>query len=214
MGLIEIEFNIFNIIISTFIFGLGIDYCIFVTTGMLKEYQTGEKTLATHKTSIILSVITTILGVGVLIFAKHPALFSISLVSIIGIFSAMFVAFSIQPLLFNLLIGSRTKRPISFGLLIHSVLSFLYYGMGGLCLSIFSVLIMPLIPLSERVKMRGFHKVISKFMKSVLYTNPFVKKTIINKGNETFSKPGIIVANHTSFLDILAVGMLHPKIIF
>lgn len=214
MGLLGIEFNIFNIIISTFIFGLGIDYCIFITNGMLKEYQTGEKTLATHKTSIVLSVITTILGVGVLIFAKHPALYSISLVSIVGIFSAMFVAFSIQPLLFNLLIGSRNKRPISFRLLIHSVLSFIYYGLGGLCLSIFSVLIMPFIPLSKKVKMRGFHKVISKFMKSVLYTNPFIKKEIINKGNETFSKPGIIIANHTSFLDILAVGMLHPKIIF
>jgi len=214
MGLLGVEFNIFNIIISTFIFGLGIDYCIFITNGMLKEYQTGEKTLATHKTSIILSVITTILGVGVLIFAKHPALYSISLVSIIGIFSAMFVSFSIQPLLFNLLIGSRTKRPISFRLLIHSVLSFIYYGLGGLCLSIFSVLLMPLLPFGKKLKMKGFHMVISKFMKSVLYTNPFVKKSIINTGNEDFSKPGIIIANHTSFLDILAVGMLHPKIIF
>ncbi|RMA65717.1 1-acyl-sn-glycerol-3-phosphate acyltransferase [Ulvibacter antarcticus] len=214
MGLTGIHFNIFNIIISTFIFGLGIDYSIFVTNGMLKEYQTGEKTLSTHKTSIILSVITTILGVGVLIFAKHPALYSISLVSIIGIFSAMLVAFTIQPLLFVLFIGSNTKRPISLRLLLHSVLSFLYYGLGGLCLSIFSVLIMPLIPLSKKVKMKGFHAVISKFMKSVLYTNPFVKKRIVNEGNETFSKPGILIANHTSFLDILAVGMLHPKIIF
>ncbi|GHC42348.1 1-acyl-sn-glycerol-3-phosphate acyltransferase [Ulvibacter litoralis] len=214
MGLFGLEFNIFNIIISTFIFGLGIDYSIFVTNGMLKENETGEKTLATHKTSIILSVITTILGVGVLIFAKHPALYSISVVSIIGIFAAMLVSFTIQPLLFKLFIGSKTKRPISLRLLLHSVGSFLYYGLGGLCLSIFSVLLMPLIPLSKKVKMLGFHKVISKFMKSVLYTNPFVKKRIVNVGNETFEKPGIIIANHTSFLDILAIGMLHPKIIF
>jgi hypothetical protein len=62
--------------------------------------------------------------------------------------------------------------------------------------------------------MGWFHKVISKFMKSVLYTNPFVKKKIINEANEDFSKPAIIIANHTSFLDILAVGMLHPKICF
>ena len=50
------------------------------------------------------------------------------------------------------------------------------------------------------------------FMKSVLYTNPFVsKKIFIN--NEFFKKQGIIIANHTSFLDILVIGMLHPKII-
>tara|TARA_R110002124_G_scaffold17532_2_gene73036 strand:- start:11802 stop:15422 length:3621 start_codon:yes stop_codon:yes gene_type:complete len=214
MGLLQIQFNIFNIIISTFIFGLGIDYSIFMTNGLLKTYRTGEQDIATHKTSIILSVITTILGVGVLIFAKHPALYSISVVSIIGILSAMLVAFTVQPLLFKLFIGSRSKRPISLRLLIHSALSFSYYGLGGFGLSIFSVVIMPLIPLSKKVKMRGFHRVISKFMKSVLYSNPFVKKRIINAGNETFEKPGIIIANHTSFLDILAIGMLHPKIIF
>jgi len=214
MGFLEIEFNIFNIIISTFIFGLGIDYSIFITNGMLKEYQTGEKTVATHKTSIILSVITTILGVGVLIFAKHPALYSISVVSIIGIFSAVLIAFTLQPLLFILFIGSKTKSPITLRLLLHSVLSFGYYGLGGLFLSLFSVSIMKIIPFSKKVKMKWFHTTISKFMKSVLYTNPFVKKKIINLNNEDFKKPGIIIANHTSFLDILAIGMLHPKIIF
>src|SRR5690606_26726291 len=50
MGLLHIEFNIFNIIISTFIFGLGIDYSIFMTKGLLKELQTGEKVMVTHKT--------------------------------------------------------------------------------------------------------------------------------------------------------------------
>ncbi|WP_303316726.1 MMPL family transporter [Flavivirga abyssicola] len=214
MGLFHIEFNIFNIIISTFIFGLGIDYSIFITNGLLHEYKTGEKAFATHKTSIILSVITTILGVGVLIFAKHPALYSISLVSIIGILSAVIISFTIQPSLFKLFIGSKTKRPITLRLLIHSILSFGYFGLGGLLISLFSATLLKIIPVSKKVKMRWFHKTVSKYMKSVLYTNPFLKKNVINLSNETFEKPAIIIANHTSFLDILAVGMLHPKIIF
>ncbi|WMI69486.1 1-acyl-sn-glycerol-3-phosphate acyltransferase [Mangrovimonas sp. YM274] len=214
MGLFGVQFNIFNIIISSFIFGLGIDYSIFVTNGLLHQYRTGEPMLVTYKTSIILSVITTILGVGVMIFAKHPALYTISVVSIIGILSAMIVSFTIQPELFWLFIGSRTKRPIKLRLLLHSVVSFGYYGLSGLLLSLYSVAIMPLIPISKKVKMKWFHKVVSKFMKSVLYTNPFVKKTILNPTNETFEKQAVIIANHTSFLDILAIGMLHPKIIF
>ncbi|MDB9961025.1 MMPL family transporter, partial [Oceanihabitans sp.] len=214
MGLFGIEFNIFNIIISTFIFGLGIDYCIFITNGLLHEYRIGDSALPTHKTSIILSVITTLLGVGVLIFAKHPALYSISLVSIIGILSALLISFSIQPLLFKLFIGSKTKRPITLRLFLHSVLSFGYYGLGGFLLSIISVILIPIIPLSKKIKMGWFHKVLSKFMKSVLFTNPFVDKRIINTHNETFKKQAVIISNHTSFLDILAVGMLHPKIIF
>ncbi|WP_241507224.1 MMPL family transporter [Aquimarina sediminis] len=214
MGLLGVEFNIFNIIISTFIFGLGIDYCIFITNGLLTEYKTGEKALPTHKTSIILSVITTILGVGVLIFAKHPALYSISLVSIIGILSAVFVSFTVQPILFTLFIGSKTKRPITLRVFIHGMLSFGYFGLGGFLLSIFSVSIIKVIPVNKRVKMKWFHRVVSKFMKSVLYSNPFVKKKISNLNSETFDKQAVIIANHTSFLDILTIGMLHPKIIF
>ena len=214
MGLFHIEFNIFNIIISTFIFGLGIDYSIFMTNGLLKEYRTGEITLATHKTSIILSVITTILGIGVLIFAKHPALHSISLVSIIGILSAMIIAFTIQPFLFKLFIGSNFKRPITLRLLIHSILSFGYYSLGGITFSIFSFTIINIIPINKKVKMKWYHKAVSKFMKSVLMTNPWIKRKIINEHNETFEKQAVIIANHSSFLDILSIGMLHPKMIF
>ncbi|RKR14489.1 hypothetical protein CLV91_0566 [Maribacter vaceletii] len=213
MGLLGIEFNIFNIIISTFIFGLGVDYSIFITNGLLSENRTGEKIVPTHKTSILLSVITTILGVGVLIFAKHPALYTISLVSLVGILSAVLIAFTVQPLLFKLFIGNKTKRPISFRLFIHSVLSFTYFGLGGLVLSFFS-LVLKIIPVSKKVKMGGFHRSISKLMGSVLYTNGFVSKEIINLQKETFKEPVMIIANHTSFLDILAIGMLHPKIVF
>ncbi|OBX26653.1 hypothetical protein LX77_01125 [Gelidibacter algens] len=109
MGLFHLEFNIFNIIISTFIFGLGVDYSIFMTNGM----RSGVSSMTTHKTSIILSVLTTILGVGVLIFAKHPALNSLATISIIGILSAMFITFTIQPILYVLLISRSSPADAS-----------------------------------------------------------------------------------------------------
>lgn len=214
MGFFGLEFNIFNIIICSFIFGLGIDYSIFVTNGMLRHYRTGENVLMTYKVSIILSVITTILGMGVLVFAKHPALYSVSLISVIGILSALITTFTIQPLLFHLLIGSHSKRPISLRYLVHSSLSFGYFGIGGVLLSLASVILIPIIPISKKRKMAVFHKLVSKFMKSVLYTNPFVSKKVLNPHKENFKNPVVIIANHTSFLDILAIGMLHPKIIF
>ncbi len=214
MGIFRVHFNIFNIIISTFIFGLGIDYSIFITKGLRKQLVTGQNVLPTNKTAILLSVITTILGVGVLIFAKHPALYAISIVSIIGIFSAMIMAFTVQPLLFKLFIGGKTKQAINLRVLLMSVFSFGYFGFGGLSLSFYSWLVMPILPISKRAKMNGFHTAISKYMKSVLYTNPFVKKRIIKSTEENFTKPAVIIANHTSFLDVLSIGMLHPKICF
>ncbi|MBQ4913720.1 MMPL family transporter [Maribacter sp. MMG018] len=214
MGLLNIEFNIFNIIICSFIFGLGVDYSIFVTNGLLTEHRTGVKTLPTHKTSILLSIITTIASVGVMVFAKHPALYAISRVSLIGIFSAAFVAFTLQPQLFRLFIGNKDKRPISLRYFIHSVLSFIYFGLGGIVFSLYAWIVTKINPDQAQKENIRFHKAVSILMKSVLYTNPFVKKQVVNPHNETFEKPVMIIANHTSFLDILCIGMLHPKIIF
>ena len=96
MFILGIQFNILNIIISTFIFGLGLDYAIFMTNAALKEYESGHSYLQTYQASIIISAITTILGMGVLIFAKHPALRSISLISILGILSTILTVFVLQ----------------------------------------------------------------------------------------------------------------------
>ena len=217
MGLFGLEFNIINIIVCTLIFGIGVDYSIFMTTALQKEHTYGKTELPAYKTSILLSVTTTILGIGVLIFAHHPALKSIALIAIIGIFSAGLITFVLQPLIFRFFISNRVLKgrpPFQLRTFLHGILSFFYYGLGGFLMSLFSITIMNIIPLSAKMKMKGFRYVISKFMKSVLYTNPFVKKEVINNNQEDFQKPAIIIANHTSVLDILAVGMLSPRTIY
>jgi len=212
-----LELNIFSTIVCTLIFGIGVDFSIFMTSALQNEYTTGKNNLATYRTSILLAVITTVLSIGTLIFAKHPALKSISSVSLIGIFSAVIITFVFYPLLFKIAFTNRVKKrksPISLRLFLHSTLSFIYYGLGGFVFSVFGQIMMKLIPVNKSVKMKWFRKSMSKFMKSVLYTNPFATKRIINNNNEDFSKPAIIISNHTSFLDTLAVGMLSHKIIF
>jgi len=117
LAVFNIEFNILNIIISTFIFGLGLDYSIFITNAFLKEYETGVKVIKTYRTSILLSVITTLLGIGALFFAEHPALKSISIVSIIGVITALLVAFIVQGFIFQKLFIDRKltgRAPFTF----------------------------------------------------------------------------------------------------
>jgi 1-acyl-sn-glycerol-3-phosphate acyltransferase len=217
MGIFGLQFNVVNIIVCTLIFGIGVDYSIFMTSALQKEYTFGKTELPSYRTSILLSVATTILGIGVLIFAKHPALKSISLIAIIGIFSALMITFILQPLVFNFFVSNRVKKgksPFEIKRLVHSALSFTYYGLGGFVLSVVSVILMKILPFSKKSKLKVFHFVMSKFMQSVLMTYPSLKRKIINTPNETFNKPAVIIANHSSFLDILAVGMLSPKIIF
>lgn len=217
MGMFDIRFNIFSTIVCTLVFGHGVDFSIFMTSALQKEYSTGKNEMATYRTSILLAVLTTVLGIGALVFAGHPALKSISSVSLIGVFAALIITFIFYPILFRFFLTHRVKKgnaPFEFRTLIHSILSFTYYGLGSFLLSIFSLVLVNIIPIKKKWKIMAFRYTMSKFMKSVLYLNPFVKKTVLNPNNEKFDKPAIIIANHTSFLDILAVGMLSPKVIY
>lgn len=103
MGLLGIQFNLVNIILATFIFGQGDDYTIFITEGCLQEYTYGRKVLLSHKRSVALSALIMFVGIGSLIFARHPALHSLAEVTIVGMFSVVLMAYVIPPLLFGLI---------------------------------------------------------------------------------------------------------------
>ena len=106
MGLLDIQFNIVNVILATFIFGQGDDYTIFMTEGCLYERTHGRKMLAAHKRSIALSALIMFIGIGTLIFARHPALRSLAEVTIVGMFSVVLMAYVIPPLF----LASRPKK--------------------------------------------------------------------------------------------------------
>lgn len=217
MYLLDLELNIFSTIVTTLILGLGIDFSIFMTSGLQQRYTTGVNKLRTYRTSILLAVITTVLALGALVFAEHPALKSISLVSLIGIISAMIITFVFYPVVFFICIEKRPKKgksPITFRLFITAVISFFYYGFGGVVYSFLGMIIMPILPLKKEAKKRIYRRVIAKFLMSVMYSNYGVRNSVKNPHNEKFDKPAIIIPNHTSFLDTLSMGMLGTKFIF
>ncbi|MCS3867105.1 1-acyl-sn-glycerol-3-phosphate acyltransferase [Chryseobacterium ginsenosidimutans] len=209
-----LELNIFSTVVCTLVFGVGDDFSIFLTQAMQKEHTTGKNELPTYRTSIILAVFTTILSIGSLIFAKHPALHSLALVALIGMFSVIIITSTLYPFWFRLLITNRAKKglsPITFRLFLRSVLSFIYYGLGGLIFSFFGHFF---VKKAKGKTLDNIKKAIALFLKSVLHLSPFVKKTVIKNPNEDFSKPSVIIANHTSFLDTLALAMATHKIIY
>ena len=110
MSLLGIKFNIVNIILATFIFGQGDDYTIFMTEGCVSEHELGKPVLAPYKRSIILSALIMFIGIGTLIFARHPALHSLAEVTIIGMSSVVLMAYLIPPLLFKWTMKRNKKR--------------------------------------------------------------------------------------------------------
>lgn len=216
MGLLGIKFNIINIIVSTLIFGLGDDYSIFIMDGLLQEYKTGEKNLSSFKSSILLSAITTIAGLGVLIFAKHPALQSIAIISVVGILCVVLVAQVCIPLLFAFLIKNRTQRkvyPWTFFSLCKTLFSQCWFIGGSMLLAVIGFVLVKCNPFNKEKGKYWYHVVIARFSRSLIYVMGNVKKTIINPLNEDFSRPAIIICNHQSGLDNFVMMMLHPKLI-
>ena len=112
MALLGIQFNIINIILSTFIFGQGDDYTIFMTEGTVYEYKHHRPMLASYRRAIILSALIMFIGIGSLIIARHPALHSLAEVTIVGMFSVVLMAFVIPPLAFRLWLRFCHKKSV------------------------------------------------------------------------------------------------------
>jgi len=216
MGMAGLQFNIVNIILSALIFGLGDDYSLFIMDGLLQEYKTGKKNLSSYKSSIVLSAITTLAGLGVLIFAKHPALRSIAIISITGIFCVVIIAQVLIPFFFQFLIKNRVHKklfPWTASGLFKSIFSLSYFAVGSWLVTIFGYIFVKWNPFFKSRSKYLFHRMLSAYTWSVLDIMGNVKKKVINTRNEDFSKPCVMIANHQSFLDILVMTMLYPKVI-
>ncbi len=215
MALFQIEFNIVNVMVSTFIFGLGDDYSIFIMDGLQQEYQAGKKNLPAIRVSIVLSAVTTMAGLGVLAFAEHPALRSIAAISIIGIGCVFIMAQTIEPFLFRWLITNRTlqgKAPITFFGLVSTTFTYGFFVLGSIVLTVIGLVVRN-IPFKRTHMRLFFHTLLSGFTRALIRLAPGVKVNVIGKTVDTFSQPSVILANHSSFIDILVTTMLHPKII-
>ena len=111
MALLGIEFNLINILISTFVFGIGVDYSIFVMTGLIGELRSGNRSLLrAHKAAIFFSGFSLIVVIGSLTFATHPAIRSTGIVSLIGMVTTILITYILQPLVFRLAMKNETLR--------------------------------------------------------------------------------------------------------
>lgn len=110
MGAFGMQFNLINIVISTFIFGIGVDYSIFVMDGLLGRGNNNPTLLTYHKTAIFFSAVVLILSIASLMFATHPAISSIGLSTLIGMGSTIAITYTLEPFLYNIYKRWKEKR--------------------------------------------------------------------------------------------------------
>ena len=108
MGIFGLQFNLINIIIATFIFGIGVDYSIFVMTGLIAKAKGEDDNLLTyHKTAIFFSAFVLMVVTVALLFATHPAIHSIGISTLIGMSATILITYTLQPALFRYLMKFR-----------------------------------------------------------------------------------------------------------
>ena len=111
MAVCGIEFNLISIMISSFIFGIGVDYSIFMVDGLINEAKSGSRELLIyHKAAIIFSIFALLVVTCSLLFATHPAIHSVGVSTIIGMIATILITYAIQPLLFKLLMKNTFLR--------------------------------------------------------------------------------------------------------
>ena len=100
MVIFNVSFNLISIIISTFIFGIGVDYSIFVMNGLTSK---DTSKLKYHKTAIFLSAVVLITSVSSMLLAGHPAIRSVGFSTLVGLLSAVVLSYVLQPAIFRII---------------------------------------------------------------------------------------------------------------
>lgn len=100
MALFHQPFNLINIVVSSFVFGIGVDYSIFVMEGLISGEK--SKTMVYHRTAITISACILVLCMFSLFFASHPALYSISFASVVGMITTLLLTYTLEPNLYRL----------------------------------------------------------------------------------------------------------------
>lgn len=225
MGIFGVSFNIVNIILATFIFGLGDDYTIFMVEGLQYEHTFRKPLLSSYKTGVTLSALTMFVGIGSLVFAVHPALHSLGAVAVIGMVCVVVLAFILPPVIFRFLVcrrGRKERKDRIFPVRIADILVTLFCGVVFAVLCLYYKIVTALRP---KLASSGLRTLITKKMRFFCLGLPRTWFTVLSRdgdfeGEEAFmyaekileEKPRVIISNHQSHLDLMYLLALSDKI--
>jgi len=108
LGLVGIPLNPANMIVLPLILGIGIDDGVHVLHDFRRQrgpYRLSSSTA----TAVVLTSLTTMVGFGMMIFAKHQGLRSLGQVLTIGVLCCMFTSVVVLPALLSL--ATRKRKP-------------------------------------------------------------------------------------------------------
>ena len=207
MGWLGLPINIMNSVFVIFVIGIGEDYSVFLATSKLDVWRGRPPRIAPTSASVLISALTTIFGFAVLIFARHPVLFSMGTTVLLGMVFALTATMILTPLLMDLLLFRPQWRAAPrWWHLLGTV--WVAVHLGGSQIFLYYIL-RPLLKIfSPRNADDQLRRATRWMARGVVKGLPFGTLEFANISRETFSPPCIVVSNHQSAVDVMLVVSL------
>jgi predicted exporter/SAM-dependent methyltransferase len=112
LGLCGLPIDAANFVFVIFVVGVGGDYSLFLVLGELEPLRGRPERSAATGAAVTMCALTALLGTGVLVLARHPALFSVGLTALLGISFSLLGTLSLLPLSMRWLVEMNSRRPM------------------------------------------------------------------------------------------------------
>ena len=110
LGLADIPINLISMIFIIFVFGVGVDFSIFLMNHELRKTDNESNVTAG---AVIICAMTTIGAFACLALAKHAALFSIGVAGLTGMITSLILALMLIPSLMERFVNQNDKSRIN-----------------------------------------------------------------------------------------------------
>jgi 1-acyl-sn-glycerol-3-phosphate acyltransferase len=217
MGFFGVRINLMSLLFVVFIFGVGVDFSIFLMSCALDRYRNKDGHEPLMCGAVIICALTTGGGFFTLVFARHSMLFSMGLTGLISMLTSVIAALVIVPTCMKQLLwqgGGRGTPSVKTMLgacwaavyLIGA--AFLY----NYCLRFF---IRIRHPQDQEVRSKICRRYLHLVSAGLLHTFPYLdsRRIYLNAEPEKFARPAIIVSNHQSIFDIMLLLALPVEMI-
>ena len=207
MGWLGLPIDLMNSVFVIFIIGIGEDYSIFFVTAKLDGWRGRPQTLPATSAAVLISALTTLFGFAVLVFARHPVLFSMGTIVLVGMAFTFVATLVLTPLCMDLLLFKRQTRAAPRW---WHLLGTLWVGLhlGGSELFLYYVLRPVLKIMSPHTADDRLRRATRWMARGVVKWMPFGKLEFRNITHETFSPPCIVISNHQSAVDVMLMVSL------
>src|SRR5205814_5209089 len=207
MGWLGLPVDMMNSVFVIFIIGIGEDYSVFLVTSKLDEWRGRPRRLAATSASVLISALTTIFGFAVLVFARHPVLFSMGTTVLLGMVFSFAATLVLTPLCTDLLLFKDPPRGAPrWWHVIGTVWVAAHLGASELFLYYALRPILKII--SPRTADERLRRATSWMARGVVKGLPFGKLEFQNITPETFAPPAIVISNHQSAVDVILIVSL------